>query len=150
IRPLDGHHADAEVARDTVGRSLPAGGEVGAAKPRRVGTSIRAPHAIAEPGSGLSQLKCDCFDDGVEVLIDLTQHDAHHPPALRLHPKVAVDVVSLDVRFAVDLHDQAGFWAHEVGQVLTDRMLAAKLHAEPLTTQSLPDPPLGGGHVSTK
>src|SRR5439155_15583500 len=99
------------------------GGEVSpgtccAPKQRRVGTSIWEPSAIAKPGSRLRQLKGDCFDDGVEVLINLTQHDAHHSPALRLHPKVALDVVSLDVRFAVDLDDQAGFWAREVGEVL--------------------------------
>src|SRR5437773_9003033 len=102
------------------------GGRRGKAAPG--GDVNQEPSAIAKPGSRLSQLKCDCFDDGVEVLIDLTQHDAHHSPALRLHPKVAVAVVSLDVCVAIDLDDQARLHAREVSEVLPDRMLAPKLH----------------------
>jgi hypothetical protein len=44
---------------------------------------------------------------------------------------------------AVQLDDQHAFEAAEVDDVRTDRMLAAKLHAQLMPAQAHPEPPLG-------
>src|SRR5713226_5991854 len=111
---------------------------------------VREPTAVAEHRSRLCQLKCDCANGGVYVVIDFTQHDPHHSPSPCLHPEVAVDVIGLDVRVAIELDDQSGLRTSEVSDVRTNRMLAPKLHAKSLSTQSPPEVPLGAGHVSTK
>jgi len=46
--------------------------------------------------------------------------------------------------------DHAGLHTREVSDVRADRVLAPKLHAKSLSTQSLPELPLGCVHVSAK
>ena len=53
------------------------------------------------------QLEANRVNRRVQALVDFLQYEAHHSPAARLEPSVAVNVICLLVRFTVDLNDQA-------------------------------------------
>jgi len=54
-----------------------------------------------------------------------------YAPASRGEPGIAVLVVSLEMRFAVDFDDKMVREAREVGEIRADRMLATEANAEP-------------------
>ena len=70
-------------------------------------------------------------DHLIEVLVDVECGRMKYAPASRGEPGIAVLVVSLEMRFAVDFDDKMVREAREVGEIRADRMLATEANAEP-------------------
>jgi len=83
----------------------------------------------------------------LEALVDFLQYEAHHSPAARLEPSVAVKVICLLVRQTVNLNDQLRSTTCEVHDVRTDRVLSPEFDSEPARAQPPPHSGFDACHV---
>ena len=86
----------------------------------------------------------------IEVLVDVECGRMKYTPASCGEPGIAVLVVSLEMRFAVDFDDKMVREAREVGEIRADRMLATEANAELSTAQPTPDDPFVLGRVAAE
>ena len=93
------------------------------------------------------QLEANRVNRRVQALVDFLQYDAHHSPAARLEPSVAVNVICLLVRFTVDLNDQLRSTTCEVHDVRADRALSPEFDTELARAQPPPHTGFDACHV---
>ena len=70
------------------------------------------------------QLEANRVNRRVQALVDFLKYEAHHSPAARLEPSVAVNVICLLVRFTVDLNDRLRSTTCEIHDVRADGVLS--------------------------
>lgn len=93
----------------------------------------------------------DCFRGSIDICKNLCGGNAQHCEAKSLKRyialKIALRPVAAIMSLAIDFDDQLGFGAIEVGDVTSDRMLAAKLRPARASTKALPKQHLGQAHL---
>ena len=93
------------------------------------------------------QLEANRVNRRVQALVDFLKYEAHHSPAARLEPSVAVNVICLLVRFTVDLNDRLRSTTCEVHDVRADRVLSPEFDTELARAQPPPHTGFDACHV---
>ena len=77
---------------------------------------------------GLGTQAQKAIRDGFNIAKDIRRENSDNPQAILRHPRIAprIPVCAVVVDGAVDLNDQLGSWAVEVGDIWPDCVLAAE------------------------
>jgi hypothetical protein len=113
----------------------------------------RAPSFLLRRKEAAAEFGLNAFGDGAGIFVDGLVPESDDPPAEALDHRRALGVVagSLLMAWTVDLNDQAGLRAGEVGEVAADRVLPPKLHTlDLLAAQEAPEAAFALGRFATE
>ncbi len=96
---------------------------------------------------GVSDARCKAVQDHIQILQYIGDRDAQHLQPLLYHISVTRRIAACPVAHvmgcAVDLDDKPERAAIEISHIGSDRVLAAKLYAEGIGADALPDQHFG-------
>jgi hypothetical protein len=111
-----------------------------------------SPSALGEGWGGGLEAVLDIFENRLRLQQRLAIRKAQYAKTLLAEPPCALRVsrALILVLPAIELDDQHAFDAAEIDEVRPDRMLAAKLHAQLMSSKAHPEPALGVGLFVTQ